>query len=90
MSYYFSHRRGGATINVQKPIPSNIQQPITTNVQQPITTNVQEPSIYNNIGKTAYTGMVWYGKFQTLGPIIFGICGMISFIYGIKLFFTND
>ena len=42
------------------------------------------------IGDGLYTGAVWYGKFQTIGLIIIGILGLVSFIYGIKLYFTNE
>jgi hypothetical protein len=73
--------------NVQPPV-ANVQPPLA-NVQPPLA-NVQQSSTFDNIGKGAYTGMVLYGKFQTIGTIIIGILGIMCLIYGIKLFFTNE
>ena len=85
MQYYINQLSGA----INKPnIETQSAQPLGIlgqNLQQ-----YQHVSTIDSVGQGAYKGMVWYGKFQTIGTVMIGIVGIVALIYGIILFFTDE
>jgi len=50
----------------------------------------QQPNTMQSLGEIGYNGSVLYGKFQGLLAGVLCIIGLVLFLFGIKLFFTNE